>query len=265
MIYYKYLGLEDKMKTFYIVVFTLLLALSSSISVHAQGTYTCRWISPDEIDKLTGNRPESGICGPVPKEGSNGKPIPNPTVNCNEGYHVDPNVCYEKAKTEAECKNAGTYTCIADEETKKCIDKCYADNKTTEDVSKCLKEKCGFIVEGSDPVLEGIDYGPLPGGSLTDIEKKGLPGFKFAGKSLGDIVAATFPWIFGLSGTGLLLYLLYGGFHLMTSGGDPKAIQEAKGKITNSLIGFIIIFLAYWIVQILGQVLGLESIVNIFK
>ncbi len=51
----------------------------------------------------------------------------------------------------------------------------------------------------------------------------------------------------------------------MTSGGDPKAVQSAKSKITNALIGFVIVFAAYWIVQLIASILGLEAITNIFK
>ncbi|OGM05437.1 hypothetical protein A2125_01220 [Candidatus Woesebacteria bacterium GWB1_43_5] len=99
---------------------------------------------------------------------------------------------------------------------------------------------------------------------LDDIEQQGLPGFNFTGATLGDIIQSALPWIFGIAGIGLLLFLLYGGLHLMISGGEPKAVAEAKGKITNALIGFIIVFVAYWIVQLIGMIFGLEGITNIF-
>jgi hypothetical protein len=52
----------------------------------------------------------------------------------------------------------------------------------------------------------------------------------------------------------------------MTSQGDPKAAQSAQGKITNAIIGFVIIILAFFIVQLAGQLLGIEGTVfgNIF-
>lgn len=83
--------------------------------------------------------------------------------------------------------------------------------------------------------------------------------------SLGKIISSLIPIIFALAGILLLIYLLYGGFHLMTSAGDPKGVAEAKGKITNALIGFIVIFLAFWIVQIIGLVFNLPGITIIFK
>ena len=82
--------------------------------------------------------------------------------------------------------------------------------------------------------------------------------------TLGGIVGALIPYIFAAAGLLLLLYLLYGGFQLMVSGGDPKKIQSGKEKITGGLIGFIIVFLAFWIVQIIARLLGIQAIINIF-
>lgn len=101
---------------------------------------------------------------------------------------------------------------------------------------------------------------------LDEIQATALPGFEFSGSkgNIGSIVSSFINYLFPLAGILLLLYLIFGGFSLMTSGGDPKAVQGAKSKITNALIGFIIVFAAYWIVQILGTVLGIEAITNIF-
>jgi hypothetical protein len=45
----------------------------------------------------------------------------------------------------------------------------------------------------------------------------------------------------------------------MTSRGDPKAAQGAQAKITNALIGFIIVIFAFFIVQLFGQVFGIQN------
>jgi len=72
-------------------------------------------------------------------------------------------------------------------------------------------------------------------------------------------------YLFPIAGILLLLYLLFGGFGLMLSRGDPKAVQGAKSKITNALIGFVIVFVAYWIVQLIASLLGLGKIGEIFN
>ena len=84
-------------------------------------------------------------------------------------------------------------------------------------------------------------------------------------KDVGSIMGTALKFIFPGAGILLLIYLIFGGFSLMTSSGDPKAISAAKGKITSALIGFVIVFAAYWIVQITGLILGLGDIKEIFK
>ncbi len=74
---------------------------------------------------------------------------------------------------------------------------------------------------------------------------------------LGSIINAFLTYLFPFAGLLLLLYLIYGGYNLMLSGGDPKKAASAKSIITTALFGFVIIFVAYWLVQILGSVFGL--------
>ena len=43
-----------------------------------------------------------------------------------------------------------------------------------------------------------------------------------------------------------------------------KKMEGAKNRLTFALVGFFIIFLAYWIVQLFGIMFGLDSIKQIF-
>lgn len=95
--------------------------------------------------------------------------------------------------------------------------------------------------------------------NLQDIQDKGLPGFK-GGSNIGEFITQSGVLRFVFYGAGLLLliYMIMGGFQLMFARGDPKAMQSAQGKITNALIGFVIVVFAYFLVQILGTALGLK-------
>lgn len=81
---------------------------------------------------------------------------------------------------------------------------------------------------------------------------------------VGKIISALLPILFTFAGLLLLLYLLFGGISLMTSGGDPKSVASAKAKITNAFIGFILVFVAYWVVALLGKILGITVFTSIF-
>jgi len=61
-------------------------------------------------------------------------------------------------------------------------------------------------------------------------------------------------------GGGILLftYLIFGGFKYITAGGDEKAVGEAKRMLTNAVVGMIIMAFAYFIVGIIGGVLGID-------
>lgn len=84
-------------------------------------------------------------------------------------------------------------------------------------------------------------------------------GFLFQDENLGGILSSFLNYFFIFSGFALLAYLLLGGFQLLTSGGDPKAVEGAKGKITNALLGFVIIFVSYWLMQLIQTILGLSG------
>jgi hypothetical protein len=103
--------------------------------------------------------------------------------------------------------------------------------------------------------------------NLDEIQRQAIPGIgsRFGSSGLGGIVSAILPWVFGLAGFALLVYLILGGLQFMTSQGDPKAMQAAQAKITNALIGFGVIILASAIVMILGEVFKIEIFSDIFR
>ena len=81
---------------------------------------------------------------------------------------------------------------------------------------------------------------------------------------LGNIITAFLWYLFPIAGLILLLYLIYGGYKLLTSAGNPKNAEAARHIMTQAVIGFIIIFLAFWIVQIVGRILGLTAVGGVF-
>jgi len=95
---------------------------------------------------------------------------------------------------------------------------------------------------------------------LDKIQKGAFPTAKFGSTTkIGSIINSVLPYIFAAAGIALLIYLVLGGLQMMTSRGDPKSMQAAQAKITNAIIGFVVVFLAFTIVQLVAQVLGLEG------
>ena len=90
------------------------------------------------------------------------------------------------------------------------------------------------------------------------------PLYPITSLKIGTIITRLFPLIFTITGILLLIYLLLGGFQLMFAAGEPKKVQGAWGKITNAVIGFVIIFIAYWLTQLIGKIFNIEIINTIF-
>ena len=85
------------------------------------------------------------------------------------------------------------------------------------------------------------------------------PAIDMRSATLGSLTNRLIPYIFAIAGFLLLIYLIIGGFSYMTSGGNPKTMAAAQQKITYAVLGFVIIFLAYWIVIIVGRILNIPQ------
>ena len=83
--------------------------------------------------------------------------------------------------------------------------------------------------------------------------------------TIGNILSRAIPFIFIFAGVGLFLMILASGFDFLTSAGDAKKLDQGKQRLTFAVVGFIIIFSAFWIVQIFGAMFGLQTITNSFQ
>jgi len=84
-------------------------------------------------------------------------------------------------------------------------------------------------------------------------------------KNIGSILDAMTPLIFGFAGLGLLLMIISAGYTLLTSAGDAKKLESGKQRLTYAIVGFLVIFVAYWIVQLAGKIFGVAEIQSVFK
>ena len=65
-------------------------------------------------------------------------------------------------------------------------------------------------------------------------------------------------YVFVFAGLTLFIFLIIGGFGILTSAGSPDKMKAAQGKITSAIIGFIIIFVSYWLVRVLEIMFGIN-------
>lgn len=75
--------------------------------------------------------------------------------------------------------------------------------------------------------------------------------------SFGDIINNVLPNIYIIAGLIIFFMIIAGGFIMITNAGNSDKQQDGKKIITTAIIGFIVIFASYWIIQIIQIVTGI--------
>lgn len=90
--------------------------------------------------------------------------------------------------------------------------------------------------------------------------KFGERGIQGVFPSVGSLISTLLPNIYILAGILLFGLLIFGGFGIIMGAGgdDPKKTGQGKQAVTAALIGFLLIFLSYWIIQIIEVITGLD-------
>ena len=79
-------------------------------------------------------------------------------------------------------------------------------------------------------------------------------------KNLGELFSALLTLVFFVAGLLFFVNLLFGGIQWISSGGDPKALESARGRLMNSFIGLVIVVAAFAIALIIETVLGIQIV-----
>jgi hypothetical protein len=93
----------------------------------------------------------------------------------------------------------------------------------------------------------------LPSGSTTFENLSGI----------SSLVSLFLKISFVIAGLILLFYFILGGIGMISSAGksDPKTAEQAKATITSAVIGFVVVFTAYWIVKLIATLFGVPNII----
>lgn len=73
-------------------------------------------------------------------------------------------------------------------------------------------------------------------------------------------VSAIITGAISIAGVILLFILVMGGLGMIMGAGNdnPEKIEKGKNAATSALIGFIVVFMAYWIVKLIESITGLD-------
>lgn len=126
--------------------------------------------------------------------------------------------------------------------------------KTSPVFASQIATKDGGGASGGDSGLDKIQNVEIP---LSDklILKDGTP-VKEVFNSTDDMVNLIVKVVFVGAGLVLFFMIIMAGFAMI--GGDSKDKDKAKTTMTSAVIGFIVMFAAYWIMQIMQLLTGVS-------
>lgn len=81
-------------------------------------------------------------------------------------------------------------------------------------------------------------------------------------QGLGCIYRNVVTVVMALAGLAVFVMLLAGGLKYLTSGGDQKAMEQAKGTITYAIFGLVLIVAAYLILNFLSIFTGIGQLLH---
>lgn len=73
-----------------------------------------------------------------------------------------------------------------------------------------------------------------------------------------NVVTAAFLF----AGIIALIFIILSGIKFLTSGGDPKQLEGAKNTLTYAILGFILIFLSFAILNFISAITGVPCILK---
>lgn len=75
---------------------------------------------------------------------------------------------------------------------------------------------------------------------------------------VGMLISSLVSILLIISALAAFLYLVLGGLQWITSGGDKAGMEAARNKITQAIVGLVIVAAAYAVMLLITQFLGLE-------
>ncbi len=90
--------------------------------------------------------------------------------------------------------------------------------------------------------------------------KAGDKSSKVSGKygTVADLVNIIIKYLFIAGGITFLALILFSGYKIAFMGDKQKALSDVKQYLTTGIIGLLVMFAAYWIVQIIELLTGTQ-------
>lgn len=107
------------------------------------------------------------------------------------------------------------------------------------------------LLTANDPAIDALFGGISPPAAMNVGGSNPVQG-------LGKFISFGIQMFILMAGMFLILYLLWGAFDWISSSGDKEKLTKAQNKITNALIGMVLVFVVLTVFNLLaGNILGI--------
>lgn len=202
-------------------LFFLFLFLLSSQNVAAQkGTYQCIW-------NTQGGLPH----------------CKTRNVECNTGYHSggdcaainDPSIC-----------NSAKFECVEETDCGELGEPCCRTGSPCSD-SSLICGGNGFCTVNQSGVPSGGSDVFCPDGVSIDTAIGCIPI-----QNTNEFIGFILKWAIGIGGGIAFLLIIFAGFQIMTSAGNPERLQAGRELLTSAIAGLILLVFSVFILRIIG-------------
>jgi len=141
---------------------------------------------------------------------------------------------------------------------------------------KSQKSKVKSFWRGANFISLAFAAEPTPLGQIGGKEgfgpwgNLGSQGIKEAAGAFTSIISRIIGVMTVVAGIWFIFQFIIGAYGYMTAGGDQQKMTNATKRITNSLIGLVVVVAAYAVMSLLGALLGFNflnivGIINLLK
>lgn len=110
-----------------------------------------------------------------------------------------------------------------------------------------------FVVVLFMPIISLAQVSPSPSSTTVGGLNYGAGAGKTSFSGFQDYMNTVLPWVLSIGSALSLLMIVYGGFKYITSQGQPDQLTAAKNIIFSTIIGFILLVMMSYILDIFLQ------------
>lgn len=62
------------------------------------------------------------------------------------------------------------------------------------------------------------------------------------------------------AGSFAVCFIVFAGFKLINSGGNPEKVKSAKGTLTMAIVGLVVVIMSFFVINVISYFTGVECI-----